>query len=212
MTRQDKRPRQRLSEQTRRAAILHAAGEAFSRSPYEQVSVDAIAAAAGASQALVHRYFRGKSGLYVAVVESAVAELLQRQHAADAALGPESAPRERVTASLWVYLDVVKEWAVGWRGPFLAPGGEPDEAGGVRRRSRLAYVALLREVLELDPRPDLDYALHGYLGFVDRACLAWAEAGYPDDHRPFIVDQALGALYGAVGSSNRRIEGNPSFD
>ena len=55
--------RQRLSAEARREAILAAARDAFARGPYEEVSIAAIAAEAGASEPLVHRYFDGKAGL-----------------------------------------------------------------------------------------------------------------------------------------------------
>ncbi|MEO3858911.1 TetR/AcrR family transcriptional regulator [Acrocarpospora sp. B8E8] len=201
MRRSDRRPRQRLGEEARRQAILRAAGEAFSRAGYEHVSVDQVAATAGASQALVHRYFGSKSKLYVAVVEAAIGRLLDRQRAADATLRSGATALERLAVSIGIYLDTVKEWAAGWRGPFLAPSGEPAEAAAIRQRSRWQYVRLLHEVLELDDTEGVDYALYGYLGFLDAACLAWSEAGYPDSHRQLLTDQALSALDGALRPS-----------
>ena len=43
------------------------------------------------------------------------------------------------------------------------------------------------------------YALWGYLGFIDAACLHWVERGCPDEERWGLVDAALGALEGGLG-------------
>ena len=43
------------------------------------------------------------------------------------------------------------------------------------------------------------FALWGYLGFLDDACLRWVHAGCPDDQRHSLVDAALGCLEGALG-------------
>ena len=89
----DRRPRRRLDPEQRRAAILDAARDAFAHAPYESVSIAGIAAAAGSSEALVHRYFASKGVLYLAVLQESIDELLTRQVAADTALGSRAAAR-----------------------------------------------------------------------------------------------------------------------
>ena len=44
-----------------------------------------------------------------------------------------------------------------------------------------------------------DFALWGYLGFLDDACLRWVRAGCPAEQRHSLVDAALGCLEGALG-------------
>src|SRR3954463_505891 len=109
MARVDRRPRRRLGAEQRRAAILDAARDLFARAPYDRVSMAAVAEAAGASEALVHRYFATKSGLHLEVVRTAVESLLARQRDADAALGPHVTPHERLALSIEVYLDFVAD-------------------------------------------------------------------------------------------------------
>ncbi|WP_033344770.1 TetR/AcrR family transcriptional regulator [Catenuloplanes japonicus] len=203
MTRTDRRPRQRLGEAARREAILAAAGQAFAATPYDQVAVARVADTAGASEALVHRYFGSKSGLYLATVREAVRLLLDRQRVADASLPEAATPRDRLAESIRVYLDTVTTWAVGWVTPLRSPGGEPPVATELRTESRAYYVRLMRAMLETDD-PSLDYALHGYLGFMDTACLRWAERGYPEPDRAVITAQALGALDGALRAAGHR--------
>lgn len=202
--RTDRRPRQRLDAETRRVEILRAAADAFTTQSYDKVSVARIAAAAAASEALVHRYFAGKTGLYLAVSRAGITALLDRQNAAVAAASDE--PRERLAATVRVYLDVVAEWSQGWLNPFRPASGEPAAALALRRETRDIYARLLRELLGLPDDPALDYAVHGYLSFLDAACLRWAERGYPPADRQPISDQAIAALAAAL----RTVPGNIS--
>ncbi len=52
------------------AAILQAAGELFMRLPFEAVSMDAVAAAAGVSKMTLYAHFGDKESLFVALVSS----------------------------------------------------------------------------------------------------------------------------------------------
>lgn len=199
MARTDRRPRQRLDAETRRAEILRVAGEAFGTQPYDQVSVARVAETAGASEALVHRYFAGKSGLYIAVVQAGVGQLLGRQR--DAIETAPGSPREHLATTVRIYLDVVAEWSTGWLNPVQSPSGEPAAAVGLRREIRDTYAALLRELLHLPGDPRLDYAVYGYLSFLDAACQRWAERGYPAEDRETLTEQAIAALAAALAAA-----------
>ena len=200
MTRRtDRAPRQRLDEATRRAAILAAAGQAFVDAPYEQVRLAEVARDAGASEALVFRYFGSKADLYAAVVAAAMDRLRARQEEADGRLGAGASTRDRVRSSLLVYLDHIAEGAVGWAAPFLAPGAEPVTAVAARRAERERYVGLLVDLLGVKEWPRHRYAVWGYFGFLDGACLAWVTRGCPEAERHALVEAALGALEGALG-------------
>jgi len=194
--REDRRPRRRLDAETRRGDILRAAAGAFAVEPYDRVSVARVAAGAGASEALVHRYFGSMCGLYREVVRAAADELLRRQRAADA----PAPPYERLAVSVGVYLDFVSEAPVGWAAPLRSPAGDVPEAAELRRRTRETYLTLLRELFDLPAEPALDHALHGYLGFLDAACLSWVERGCPPADREALVAQVVGALRGALQS------------
>ena len=67
-----------------------------------------------------------------------------------------------------------------------------------KKMSRAA-VAALAEVVGGSRGHRDDFALWGYLGFLDDACLRWVHAGCPDDQRHSLVDAALGCLEGALG-------------
>ncbi|KAA8743129.1 TetR family transcriptional regulator [Actinomyces johnsonii] len=198
-SRTDKRPRLRMDPAERRELILSAASRAFASRPYEEVSLAEIAEEAQASEALVHKYFVGKAGIYAQVLQGAVDELAERTRQADAALPEGSSARDRVRASVLTYLDFIAERSPGWMAYQILAGHEPGEAARVRQEAREAAVRALAEVVGGSRGHRDDFAFWGYLGFLDDACLRWVRAGCPDDQRHSLIDAALGCLEGALG-------------
>lgn len=190
--------RQRLDTAIRREAILNAAMECYAEAPYAEVSVAEIAAKAQASSALVFHYFGSKASLYAEVVAAAVATLAQTQRTAVAALAEGAPKRDRVRASILVYLDHIATHPNTWAAPLLG-GEEPAEAVAVRQQSRTDYVEALRDLLRPTTWARHEYALWGYFGFLDQACLHWVEQGCPAAEREALAEAALGALQGALG-------------
>src|SRR3954451_25019406 len=87
--------RRRLSVDARREELISAALELFSDRPPEDISIDDVADAAGASRALVYHYFGGKHELYIAALHSAAKQL------SDLLEPPaKGRPLERLAASL----------------------------------------------------------------------------------------------------------------
>ena len=184
----------------RRELILSAARRAFASRPYEEVSLAEVAQEAQASEALVHKYFAGKAGLYAQVLRHAADELAERTRQADDALPPNSSARDRVRTSILTYLDFIAERSPGWVTYQVLAGHEPgDEAARVRREARETAVTALAQVVGGRRGHRDDFALWGYLGFLDDACLRWVRAGCPAEQRHSLVDAALGCLEGALG-------------
>lgn len=196
--RTDRVPRQRLDVEARREGILDAARELYAEAAYADVTIAQVAQAAGASPALVLHYFGRKAGLYTAVVQDAMDSLAADQRAADEALPAGVPVRDRVRSLLLVYLDHIAERPGTWASPLVG-GEEPREAIELRQLARADHVETLRTLLRPAAWARHEYALRGYFGFVDQACLAWVLAGCPGDDRHPIVDAALGALEGALG-------------
>jgi AcrR family transcriptional regulator len=195
-------PRLRLDVEERREAILEAARGLYATTGYAAVSVGQIAERAGSSTALVFHYFGSKANLYATVVEGAITDLVEAQRAADAQLSPGVSARDRVRTSLLVYLDHVASHPDSWAAP-LRGGEEPREALEVRHRARSAYVDRLRQLLQPATWARHEFALWGYFGFLDQACLHWVDAGCPDEERHALIEAALGALEGALGDWGR---------
>ena len=70
--------RSRLTVDERREQLVRLGVDIFSERPYDEVSIDEIAAAAGISKGLLYHYFPSKRDFYVAVVRHGAAQLRPR--------------------------------------------------------------------------------------------------------------------------------------
>jgi AcrR family transcriptional regulator len=199
----DKQPRQRLAPQERREAILSAAERAFSEYLYDQVALSAVATGAGASEALVYRYFQGKAGLYTEVVRRAVHDLAERQRGALDALSPGASARDRVRTCAIVYLEHVRENPRGAAAVHRPPAVEPEASAAIRRRARQDDATRIGAFLLPAQGERQAFAIDGYFGFLDAACDRWVDHGCPEDQRWALIEAALGALQGALGDWGR---------
>lgn len=188
-------PRRRLDTASRRAEILEAARSLYAENSYTDVTTAQVAAASSASQALVFHYFGSKADLFAAVLEDDFALLRAAQRTAVDALPQGSPVRDRVRASLEVFLDHVAARPGAW----LGAAEEPAPALDVRTRARSEWVQLLAELLGVRDWPRHTFALWGFIGFVHGASREWASAGAPANRRQALVDAALGSLEGALG-------------
>ena len=86
---------------------------------------------------------------------------------------------------------------------LLALGAEPEPAASIRREARRESVDRLHDLLLPDQGARDEYALWGFHGFLDVACLRWVATGCTEDDRWSLIDAALGALEGALGDWGR---------
>lgn len=199
MPREDRHPRRRRPPEERREAILAAATEAFASAPYNTVAVAGIAAAAGASEALVFRYFAGKPGLYVEVVRRQLDSLVDRREAVLAALPPNTCSRDRIRVLIEATLDHVRGNAGGWPLPHRAAPAEPEPARQLRIAYRAAFVDHVAAQLRRGGQERDRLATVGFVGFLDAAAADWSARQCPAEDREPLVACALGALEGALG-------------
>ena len=203
MTRKDGQQRVRMDPTERRDRILAAAVNAFAAAPYEQVSMAAIAEQVGASEALVYRYFPGKAELYAEVVQVALDDLGAKIRGAQAELPPGVSARDRMRATTIVYLDHIAHHPDAWAAPLALTNPEPRIAASLREAARKEYVERLRRLLVPGDSVRSEYALWGFFGFLDAACLRWVQRRCPEDDRWSLIDAVLGALEGALGDWGR---------
>lgn len=167
-----RRGRRRLSVDERRDELIEAALELFSRRPPEEISIDDVAALAGASRALVYHYFGGKQELYLAALRSAsdrLGGLLSEP--------TEGTPLERLEMALRRYFDFVEEHAAGYLA--LLRGGPSSASGEVSEIVESTRVLLLDRILREfaigAPGPVLRITLRGWMSMVETAALDWLQ-------------------------------------
>ncbi|MFI0482658.1 TetR/AcrR family transcriptional regulator [Actinomadura sp. 9N215] len=166
------RGRRRLSVDERRDELIDAALQLFSTRSPEDVSIDDVAAKAGASRALVYHYFGGKNELYMAALGSAARQL-------SVLLEPptEGKPLERLRISLRRYFDFVESHAAGYTA--LLRGGPADrsgEAGEIVDGIRQLLLDRILHSLDVEtPQPILRITLRAWMAAVETAGLDWLE-------------------------------------
>ncbi len=166
------RGRRRLSVDERRDELIEAALELFSTRSPEDISIDDVAAVAGASRALVYHYFGGKHELYIAALGSAAKQL-------SVLLEPptEGKPLERLRLSLQRYFDFVESHAAGFTA--LLRGGPADRSGEVGAIVDGIRQLLLGRILHTlgvsAPGPILRITLRSWMASVETAGLDWLE-------------------------------------
>lgn len=161
--------RRRLELDERKDELLAAARQEFIARPYDEVSLDEIAARAGASKALVYHYFQGKRELYVASLQQASAELL-----ACTEPDPSWPPPERLRRGLEAYLDYAESAGPGYIALLRGGVGADRQVFDIVEGTRQKIVERAMATMDLpSPPPMLHVALRGWLGFVEAASIEY---------------------------------------
>jgi AcrR family transcriptional regulator len=165
------RPRARLSVDERSAQLLELGRRLFNSRPYDAISIDEIATAAGISKGLLYHYFPSKRHFYVAVVRVG-AEHVQRL----TAVRPDLAPAEQLRQSIDSFLTYVEKNAQAY-GHLLRSGvGTDPEASAIVEGTRRSMVdQILRSIGLPDGRPAVRLVIRGWVGFSEGVTLDWAE-------------------------------------
>jgi AcrR family transcriptional regulator len=146
----DAEPRERADAQRNREKVLTAAAELFACRGVDNVSMDAIAAAAGVGKGTLFRRFGDRAGLARALLQEHTRALQEAIIRGPAPLGPGAPPQERLKAMARAQLDLL-----GKHAELMAAG----EAGRPAARYSTGPYAFLRLhvgmlVREADPEAD----------------------------------------------------------
>src|SRR6185369_7895312 len=143
----------------------------FNARPYDAISIDEIAAAAGISKGLLYHYFPSKRHFYVEVVRVG-AEHVQRL----TAVRPELPPAEQLRSAIDSFLTYVEKNAQAY-GHLLRSGvGTDPEASAIVEGTRRAMVDSALHSVGLDVhRPILRLVMRGWVGFSEGVTLDWAD-------------------------------------
>jgi len=205
-------PRVRLEVDERRAQLIELGLEHFGTRAYDDVSIDAIAAAANISKGLLYHYFPTKRAYYAATVREAASQLL-----ASCEPEGEGSALEQLAAGLDAYLSFVRAHAPAYATLMRSGVGVDPEIARIVDETRAGFVDRLMagfqgipvgpagEPLDLDA-PLVRVALRGWVGFAEAASLAWSEAlaaGTAAPSQPEVRDLLAAALGQIVRSASR---------
>jgi AcrR family transcriptional regulator len=186
----------RLDVDERRRRLLALGSDLFTRHAYDELSMARIAREAGISKALLYHYFPSKQAYFRATLEEKVAEL-----AALTEPDPGLPPVEQLSRSLDAFLGWIDANARAYAKLMRSAAAVP-EIGEVVGRVREATANRILAGLAGGggpPAPPLRAAVHGWLWFVDGACLDWVE--HRDVERERLLELLLGTLAGALSAA-----------
>jgi AcrR family transcriptional regulator len=170
--------KRRLSTDARREQLLASGARLLAQRPYDEVSIEEIAKAAGVSKGLLYHYFPTKKDFLIAALERGQAEL-----ALLTAPDPDLPPAEQLAASLDRFLDFVEAHEAAYATIFSSRGGghpELQAALEAGRQQRMDAVIESLSTWEAAPAsvertPALETAVQGWFFFIEGAVLRWLE-------------------------------------
>lgn len=191
------RPRRaRLETAERREQLLAAGKTLFLARPYDQVSMDDVAAEAAVSKALIFHYFSSKRELYVEIVRRAASELLLATEIDDSL-----DPLTRLRVGLARYLDYVEANAQGFVALLSGGVGVDPEVyavvAGVRQTLADRLLAGVPAELLADERR-ARLVVRGFIGFVEAASVEWLERDKPISQSE-LVARCMNVLLAGLG-------------
>lgn len=167
----------RLAPDERRDQLVRLGLELLGRTPHDQVSIEAIARAAGISKGLLYHYFPTKADFVIAVLRHSYDELTARMEQAT-----------DLDATLDAFLGYVEERPTGFAAVQHARSAAADPAiRAVVQEQRVARVAGMVDLAALlagrtraeVESPVLTLAIEGWMGFCDGVVSGWLERGEP---------------------------------
>ncbi|MCK7621600.1 TetR/AcrR family transcriptional regulator [Streptomyces sp. RS10V-4] len=182
---------------TRRAALIATGRTLFADTSYDALSMDDIARRAGVAKGLIYYYFGNKRGYYLAIIEDAVDELVQR-----AGSTRELPPVARVRRTVDGYLRYAQHHQAAYRAIVTGGVGFDAEVLAIRARVRARLLATIaRGAWGREGIPPLARtALTGWLSSVEGVTLDWIER--PELPRETVVS----LLVRGLGDTLRLIE------
>jgi AcrR family transcriptional regulator len=180
----------RLPVEQRREQLIAVALALFSARPPDEVSLDDVAEASGASRPLVYRYFAGgKQQLYEAALRSAAEELISRF-----VVPAHGTPTEQLGAVLDGYLSFVAEHDAGYAA-LLRGGSVVETARTSAIVDEVRRAALRRTVRYMgvrEPGPRLTLLVRSWISVVEACSLSWLDEGRqlpPTELCAWLVDE-----------------------
>jgi AcrR family transcriptional regulator len=184
----------RLDVDERRQQLLERGAELFTAHPYDELSMNKIAAEVGISKALLYHYFPSKRAFFEATLSTWAEQLRERTEP-----DPELPPIEQLQKSLDGFLSLVEENAGAYRN-LMQSATVPEIRDLIEEVRRATAERILGGLYPDGAPPKARTAVSGWLWFMDGACLNWIE--HRDIERGEMRDLLLGVLMGALVAAN----------
>jgi AcrR family transcriptional regulator len=195
--------RRRLTSEERREQLLAAGAKLLGERPYDEVSIEEIAAAAGVSRGLLYHYFPTRKDFILASLERGEGELADLT-----APDPGLDPAEQLAAILDRFLDFVEEHALAYTTIWRSRGGGDPEIRAALDNGRAGRMEVMLDALagwKAAPvptrrTPALETAVQGWFFFLEGAVLRWLERR--DIERQALRELLRLSLLAALGVAN----------
>jgi AcrR family transcriptional regulator len=191
-----------MPRERREQLILDVAGAVFAREGFHPASMDEIAEQAGVSKPMLYAYFGSKDGLYLAYIDRAGRDLLDRlERAAPRKVDTAAGLRARITE----FLAFVEEHGDGWKvlfGEVASTRPFAERVAELRSWIVDAIRAMIEEShLRLAP-PAPDAIAHALVGAGESLANWWLE--HPDVAREQVADWYFGVVQAVIAGASRQ--------
>jgi AcrR family transcriptional regulator len=184
----------RLDVDERRRQLLEAGARVFTERSYDDASMAEVARAAGISKGLLYHYFPSKRDLFVATLEAAAAELQEITEP-----DPSLPVAEQLVSALDAYLGWIDEHSDSYAKLMESASGSDDVRSYMAQVRAGTVERMLEGVVKGGDPAAVRTALHGFLWFMDGACLDWL--AHRDLTREQLRDMLVTTFAGALGAA-----------
>lgn len=187
-----------MSPEARRDQLIALGREMLRDRPLEQVSIDAIADAAGVSRALLFHYFESKQDFHVAIARSQSEEMLECT-APESSLGD---PLSILFASMSAFVDYVSANREAYTAIVRGSSSADPAMREVFDDTRSVMAARVLDhapTFGIEVTPATELAVHGWIAFVEETMIRWlADPVIDRDELLAVISASLPALATAV--------------
>ena len=184
----------RLAVDERRRQLIEAGARVFTERSYDDASMAEVARAAGISKGLLYHYFPSKRDLFVATLEAAAAELREITEP-----DPSLPVAEQLVGALDAYLGWIEEHSDSYEKLMESASGSDDVRSYMAQVRAGTVERMLEGVVKGGDPAAVRTALHGFLWFMDGACLEWL--AHRDLTREQLRDMLVTTFAGALGAA-----------
>lgn len=175
---------------------MQAGAELLFQLPFDQITADHVAQAAGVSKGLVFHYFPTTRDLQAALLRAVTQDMV-----AGLDVDPTAAPDQRLRLGIAAFVDFIQRAPESYQAMARGSGSDPA-INEVVDATRDGVVALVQGVLGAPALPPgLNIALRAWIAFVEEAALHWLTLGRVVDRDAlvdFLADTAIRMLPDAV--------------